>query len=127
VIVKQLLIGAVLIGLLGTLIFGQLTVVNGQDFCSTPEGAKTTFCEGQTTENPIIGKGGIISKILNVIIIIVTVTSVIVAIVGGMKMIFSSGESQKVAESRSMIIYGVVGLTIAIFAQVIVAFVLNKL
>jgi hypothetical protein len=127
ILIKQLIVGSILVGLLGALLFGQLTAVNAQDFCSTTEGAKTTFCEGQTTENPIIGKNGIISKILRVIIVIVAVTSVIVAIVGGMQLTLSSGDSQRVANARNMIIYGVIGLAIAIFAQVIVAFVLNKL
>jgi hypothetical protein len=63
---------------------------------------------------------------INIISLIVGVASVIVIIIAGFRFIISGGDSQAIASSRNTIIYAVVGLIIVVFAQVIVAFVLNR-
>ena len=124
--VKQLSLTLLIFATMTVPAFGLFSTVGAQDFCNTPEGAATVFCKNQTNKDPITGNDGIIETIIDVIILITAISSVIVVVIGGFQMVVSGGDSQRVAKSRSMIIYGVIGLVIAIFAQVIVVFVLNK-
>lgn len=79
---------------------------------------------GTPGANPIVT---ILKVTIEVISIIVGVTSVIMIIIAGMSMITSNGDSQSVAKARSGVIYALVGLVIVALAQSIVLFVLNKL
>lgn len=75
-------------------------------------------------KNPVIGA---IKVAITIVAIIIGVLSVIVIIIAGFNMITSTGDPQKVAGARSAIIYALVGIGVAVFAETIVAFVLNKL
>lgn len=55
------------------------------------------------------------------------VIAVLMVVVGGMELILSQGDPQAAARARKTIIYAVAGLAVAITAEVIVTFVLNKL
>lgn len=58
---------------------------------------------------------------------VVGVVSVIMVAVGGFHFIMSQGDPQATGRARQTIVYAVIGLIIAISAEAIVAFVLNKL
>ncbi len=57
---------------------------------------------------------------------IIGVIAVIIVVIGGLQFVTSQGDPQAAARARMTIIYAVIGLAIAISAEAIVAFVLNK-
>jgi hypothetical protein len=68
----------------------------------------------------------IIARIINIISSLVAVVSVIMIMVGGFRYVTSGGDSNKVGSAKSTITNAIIGLVIAVFAQVIVRFVLSK-
>lgn len=64
--------------------------------------------------------------VINVMSIIVGVISIIMLIVAGLKFITSSGDSNAVASAKNTLIYAIVGLFIAVLAQLLVHFVLSS-
>ena len=84
-------------------------------------------CRDNTTTNPLLGGDGVITRVIQLVIVAVGAVSVFVIIVGGFKYIISAGDPQKAANAKNTILYAVIGLVIAVFAQAIVAFVLNRL
>lgn len=79
-------------------------------------------------------EGGLASKdlnttlntIINVVIGIVGFVAVVMMILGGISFITSQGDSAKVTKARNTILYGVVGLVVALLAFAIVNFVLSN-
>ncbi len=104
------------------------------DVCKTNPNA-TVCIDSNTKNNPqdingsnsIFGKDGILLKITNIVSIFVGVASVIMIVVGGLKYVLSSGDPNNTTSARNTVIYAIVGLVVAVMAQVIIAFVINKL
>lgn len=67
-----------------------------------------------------------VNTIINVIIGVVGFVAVVMMIMGGISFITSQGDSAKVTKARNTILYGVVGLIVAILAFAIVNFVLSS-
>ena len=57
---------------------------------------------------------------------IVGVVAVIMIIIGGLKYITSSGDSNNVSSAKNTILYAIIGLVVVVLAQVIVRFVVTK-
>jgi hypothetical protein len=66
----------------------------------------------------------IIASVTNIISSLVAVAAVIMIIIGGFRYVTSGGDSNRVASARGTIINAIIGLVIAVLAQVIVRFVL---
>lgn len=107
-------------------------LVPGVAFAQT---AKQSICQGaglagggSTDCSPGSGPSvdTAISAAINLISIVVGVIAVIMIIVGGLKYILSSGDSNNINSAKNTILYAIIGLVIVAFAQVIVKFVLNK-
>jgi len=81
-------------------------------------------CAQQEDERTV---GGSILKIINLVTGILGVVAVIVIIVGGIQYVLSTGDAGKVAHARDTILYGVIGLIIAVVAFAIVNFVLSSI
>lgn len=64
--------------------------------------------------------------IINVIIGVVGLVAVVMVIVGGIGFTTSQGDSGKVTKARNTLLYGIVGLVVAILAFAIVNFVLSN-
>jgi hypothetical protein len=81
--------------------------------------------ENQTNSqsNPFVR---IIKGAIEVISFIIGVAAVIGIIVSGLRFILADGNSNAIASARSGLLYSIVGLAVAVFAQAIVAFVLNQ-
>ena len=77
------------------------------------------FCENNTDVNNII------QTAINIIIWFVGILSVIIIIVGGILYSTSLGDPGKVKKAKDTIMYGIVGLVIAILAFAIVRFILG--
>lgn len=67
----------------------------------------------------------VVEALINGVIAIVGIVAVIIIIVGGQRFIVSQGDPQKINAARGMIIYGVIGLIVALVAFGVVNFVLK--
>lgn len=86
-------------------------------------GVKSTLVPGME-ENPDLGS--IVNKVVNIFLWAVGIVAVIIMIFGGFQYITSSGDQAKVTKAKNTILYGIVGLVIAILAYAIVGFVTNQ-
>lgn len=68
---------------------------------------------------------GLIQTVINAILGVVGVIAVFMMILGGINFITSQGDTAKVTKARNTILYGAVGLVIALLAFAIVNFVLD--
>ena len=67
-----------------------------------------------------------LNTIINVIIGVIGFVAVVVIILGGVQYTTSAGASDKVANAKNTILYGIIGLVIALLAFAIVNFVLSN-
>lgn len=79
------------------------------------------------TDNSFTGPDGILAKATNIISFIVGVAALIVIIISGLQFVLATGDPSRIANARNALIYALIGIGVAIFAQVIVRFVVNKL
>lgn len=79
--------------------------------------------QGGNNENSLMST---LSVIINVILGVVGFIAVVMIIIGGISFVTSQGDTSKVAKARNTILYGVVGLVVAILAFAIVNFVLSN-
>ncbi len=99
-------------------------------FC--PDGSTWDTSYTQCSE----GKGGIANKeddlmkvlntVINVVLGVIGFVTVAMIILGGISYTTSQGDAAKTTKARNTILYGVVGLVIALLAFAIVNFVLNS-
>lgn len=68
----------------------------------------------------------VLTTIINVIVGIVGFVAVAMIVMGGISFATSQGDTAKVAKARNTILYGVVGLVVALLAFAIVNFVLKS-
>lgn len=64
-----------------------------------------------------------VMNLINVVLAVVGILAVIVIIYGGVSYVISTGEASKVAKAKNIVLYGVVGLVVALLAYSIVYFV----
>jgi tellurite resistance protein TehA-like permease len=98
--------------------------------CNNPDAtSKPAICGDNAANgaNPIFGSSGIVTVVVKIISLLIGFLAIIFLIIQAIKMTASGGDQQAVASARSGIIYALVGLVIAAFAQVLVYFVLDKL
>jgi len=80
-------------------------------------------CDTAGSEDKV---NGLITLIINLFSIVVGVVAVIMIIIGGLKYITSSGDSNNITSAKNTILYAIIGLVVVALAQFIVKFVLNK-
>lgn len=68
----------------------------------------------------------VLNTIINVIIGVIGFVAVVMIVVGGIQYTLSSGDSSKVTKAKNTIMYGIIGLVIALLAFAIVNFVLSN-
>ena len=68
----------------------------------------------------------LIGTVINILSIIVGAVSVVMIIIGGFRYVVSNGDSNSVSGAKNTILYALVGLVVVLFAQVIVAFVIDR-
>ena len=69
----------------------------------------------------------VISAVITIISTVVGVVAVIMIVVAGFRYVTSGGDAGKVTSAKNTLIYAIVGLVVAGFAQFIVKFVLHKI
>ena len=67
----------------------------------------------------------IVQSILNWIFGIIGIVAVVMIIIGGINFMTSAGDPGKVKKGKDTILYGIIGLVVALLAFAIVNFVLN--
>lgn len=67
-----------------------------------------------------------LTVIINVIVGVVGFVAVVMIVIGGIGFVTSQGDTTRVAKARNTILYGVVGLVVALLAYAIVNFVLSS-
>ena len=65
--------------------------------------------------------------ILQIVIGIVAAVSVLFIVVSGLRFVLSAGDPQETAKARNTIVYALVGLVVAVAAEAIVTFVVDRL
>lgn len=68
----------------------------------------------------------VVTNIINAVISVVGIVAVLVIVVAGQRYITSNGDPTKLQQARNMIIYGLIGVIIALLAFAIVNFVLGS-
>ena len=128
---KQALLGVLAVASLSVSLF-----TTGTAFAavSCPSGtlqagqSKPTYAEcnidSKATANDLLNT---VKNVINVILGVLGVVAVIVIILGGFTFITSQGDAGKVMKGRNTILWGVVGLVVALLAFVIVNFVLDNI
>lgn len=94
------------------------------------EAVNSAVCrDNQSTasENPIFGPSGILTRVINILSILVGIAAVIAIMISGLRMTLSQGEPNTLATARRSLLYAVLGIVVAALAQAIVIFVLRKI
>jgi len=68
-----------------------------------------------------------VTNIINLIIFVVGIVAVVMLVIGGVQYTMSQGDATQVKKAKDTILYGIVGLVVAILAWAIVNFVLDGL
>lgn len=100
----------------------------------TDETSDSTFCKENQDKanqepgnNSLYGPNGLITKVVRIISIVIGIAAVIMIMVGGVRYITSSGDPNNTTGAKNTILYAIVGLLVALLAQAIIIFVINKL
>lgn len=113
-----------------------LTIMFGSMLAMSPvvlADARTEICDGVAAAGGgtgcTPGSGptvqSVVAKVVNILSFVVGVVAVIMVIVGGIKYVTSSGDSNNVNSAKNTILYAIVGLVVAVMAQILVKYVLN--
>jgi len=94
------------------------------------EAANSAVCQDKNpnagSDNPLFGPTGILTRVINILAVIVGVAAVVVIMISGLRMTVSQGDPNTVATARRSLLYAVAGLVIAVLAQTIVILVLKR-
>lgn len=75
----------------------------------------------------LLGPDGILTNITQLIVYMTGAVSVLMVTIGGFKYAISAGDSNGIQSAKNTILYALVGLVVAVSAQIIVSFVLSRL
>lgn len=92
----------------------------------TPVNSLTECPEWNNSQLSQKGLMDTLQVVINVIVGVIGFVAVLMIIMGGISFATSQGDSSKVAKARNTILYGVVGLVVALLAFAIVNFVLTN-
>ncbi len=104
-----------------TRIFGAARAVCPSD---DPNKAPSANCE--TTLPVTSATGETVQNVAQVVIGIFAVVAVLMIVIAALNIMVAQGDPQKVAKARETIIYALIGLVVAVSAEVIVAFALGS-
>jgi len=77
--------------------------------------------------NPILGPDGIMTRAVQILVIILGIVSVFVIMIAGLRIVVSNGDSNTIATMQKAIIAAAAGLAVAAVAQAIVTLLLSRL
>ena len=128
---RLLLAGFMLVGTLGMAgaTASAAFDVLGEPCASRPD---ATVCKDNdttqtTSNNSLYGPNGVVGKIVRILSIIIGFAAVIVIMIAGIQYMTAAGDSTKVSNAKNAIIYALVGLLVAVIAQVLVLYVIGRI
>ncbi len=91
--------------------------------------SNATVCNAKnnSTTNPLVGKGGVLTNVANILATVGGIMVVIMIIIGGFKYITSNGDSSQAASAKNTIIYGLIGVVVIALARGIVSFIVTRI
>lgn len=118
----------VLLGLPTALVSGQ-EVIDPELCRQNPD---ATLCQANNQQqtrsnNSIYGPDGILTRVAQLLAIVVGVAAVIMIIIGGLQYVLASGDPSNVQNAKNTVFYAIVGLLVAALAQGIISFVLVRI
>lgn len=121
---KMATLGLAAVATLGAtaIIAPSVSAVDGYDAASKyTSGSQAGKGSGQSTDLM-----SVLNVIINVALGVIGFVAVVMIIMGGVQYTTSAGDAAKVTKAKNTIMYGVVGLVIALLAFAIVNFILNN-
>lgn len=103
------------------------SAVNVFQNCGT--GPQTDVCsevhnQNVNGTNPVLH---VIKIVIDIVSYAIGVAAVIILIISGLRFVINGGDSKAVEQARSGVLYALVGIVVAVVAQTIVVFVLNRI
>jgi uncharacterized protein YacL len=92
--------------------------------CAKNNASDSAVCKNPTYEDPV---SVTIANVIQVIIMVLAFAAVVTIMVSGFRYITSSGNPETTNSAKNAILFAIIGLVVALFAQAIVTFVLRKL
>jgi len=130
-----LAVGMALSGAVGVLAMPAVVYAEGEEEevanVTCPDGSKRdsapTYADCNLPANlPTKDVPTVAQTIINVMVSVVGVIAVAVIVIGGILYVTSTGDAAKAKRAQNTILYGVVGLVVAVLAYAIVNFVLKS-
>jgi hypothetical protein len=90
-------------------------------------GQKQSLSGCTTKQKGIADAGGLLTTIIEGVIFVAAIIAVIFVMVGGINFIGSTGDPSRIARAKNTIQYAIIGLIIALLAQLIVSFVIGRI
>ena len=121
------LAGALVIAGVGAVMMPRMAYAETYEECleHAETNADMVKCATEKEDEPELTD--VVKKIINTILYIVGILAVVMMIYGGVQYTTSAGNAAQVTKAKNTIIYGLVGLVIAVLAYAIVNFVLTRI
>lgn len=127
--IKRLVMSVMVVSGLSLATVPQLAVAQSKEDICEGIGLTSTGQPGQTTCDTPAGSPDVnstVETVINLLSLVVGIIAVVMVIVGGLKYILSSGDSNQLNSAKNTVLFALVGLAIVALAQVIVRFVVNR-
>jgi hypothetical protein len=96
--------------------------------CNDSLNAKSSVCASPSQHtDPLVGPNGLLANIANIVAYVAGAAAIIIIIIGAIRYITSSGDSNKVTSAKDTIFGAIIGLVIIILARQLIFFVVGKL
>ena len=99
----------------------------GANPSNQPQICKQNEAIRQSGDDPVFGPNGLLATVVNILSIVGAFIAVIVIMIGGTKMVVSSGDPNTIASSRRTVLYAVISLAIIGSAQLAVRLLISKI
>lgn len=101
--------------------------------CDSTTNNESEICKDNSSvaanpkDNPISGANGIIVRAAGIISIVTGVASIIIILIGSIKYITASGDSNAISSAKHTIMYALVGLIVTLLARGFILLVVNRI
>ena len=103
---------------------GQTVVAAEIIDCSVGSSVCDDYKKVSGDDNELFGSGGLVTKFVRTLSLVVGVVSVFIMAYAGLTYITSTGDTKKISTAKNTILYAAIGLIIALLAQSITSFIL---
>lgn len=97
--------------------------------CTKVKNARSAVCTDKSngSTDPLTGDNGLLIKITNIVAFVAGTAAIIIIIVGGIRFITSSGDSNGVSKARNSVAGALIGLVIIVLARAFINYVVKNL